>query len=68
MSKILVDVMPTKAKECPFAEYISMTSKNSCRLMSGMYSRCSLECSDACEKLREIEKSCTLSELLKEFE
>ena len=48
MSKILVDVMPTKAKECPFAEYIAMTSKNSCRLKTGMYSRCSLECGDTC--------------------
>lgn len=51
VSKILVDVMPMKAEECPFAEYIGMTSKNACRLKSGMYSRCDLECGKECEKL-----------------
>lgn len=51
MSKILVDVMPITAEQCPFAEYIAMTSKNSCRLKSGMYSRCDLECERVCDKL-----------------
>ena len=31
MGKILVDVMPITAEQCPFAEYIAMTSKNACR-------------------------------------
>lgn len=51
MSKILVDVMPKKAKECPFAEYVQMTSKSKCMLQSGLYSRCNLECGDKCNKL-----------------
>ena len=51
MSKILVDVMPKESKECPFVEYIAMTSKNACRLKSGIYSRCDLECGKECKKL-----------------
>lgn len=53
MSKILVDVMPERPEQCPFAEYIAMTSKNTCRLKSSMYSRCNLECGKECDKLKE---------------
>ena len=56
MSKILVDVMPITAEQCPFAEYIAMTSKNACRLKSGMYSRCNLECGKECDKLIDVEE------------
>lgn len=56
MSKILVDVMPITAEQCPFVEYIAMTSKNACRLKSGMYSRCNLECGKECDKLIGVEE------------
>lgn len=56
MSKILVDVMPITAERCPFAEYIAMTSKNACRLKSGMYSRCNLERGKECDKLIDVEE------------
>ena len=56
MSKILVDVMPMTAEQCPFAEYIAMTSKNTCRLKSGMYSRCDLECGKECDRLIDVEE------------
>lgn len=51
MTKILVNEMPEKAKDCPFAEYIGMTSKYKCMLMQGLYSRCSLDCGEECNKL-----------------
>lgn len=41
------------SKMCPFAECIAMTSKNACRLKSGMYSRCNLECGKEYDKLKE---------------
>ena len=56
MTRFLVDVMPKKAEECPFAEYIQMTSKNKCMLQTGMYSRCNLECGKECEKLTDVEE------------
>ena len=52
------------SKICPFAEYIAMTSKNACRLKSGMYSRCNLECGKECDKLKE----CRRFDLLEEKE
>ena len=56
MTRFLVDVMPKKVEECPFAEYIQMTSKNKCMLQTGMYSRCNLECGKECEKLTDVEE------------
>ena len=55
MTRFLVDIMPKKVEECPFAEYIQMTSKNKCMLQTGIYSRCSLECDRECEKLIDVE-------------
>lgn len=62
MTKILVATMPKKPKDCPFAEYIGMTSKNACRLKSGMYSGCDLELDNTCYKLTTIRDSDRLIE------
>lgn len=51
--KIVVDHMPQTAKDCPFADYIAMTSNNKCMLQQGMYSRCDLECGRQCCRLIE---------------
>ena len=51
MTKILVDVMPKKAEECPFAEYIYMDNNHKCTLKSGMYSMCYLDQEITCDKL-----------------
>lgn len=56
MSKILVDTMPTGSKDCPFAEYIQMTSKYKCTFRSGLYSRCFLDCGDKCGYLVSFEE------------
>lgn len=65
MAKVLVDNMPKKPKDCPFAEYIGMTSKYACRLKSGMYSRCDLELIDnTCYKLTTIRDSDRLIECI----
>lgn len=51
-TRILVDFLPRKPEDCPFSEFINMTSKTKCILMKGLYSRCNLECSKKCDKLR----------------
>ena len=53
MTKIIVDNIPLAAENCPFAEFVQMTSKHKCLLKSGMYSRCNLECNEECDKLTE---------------
>ena len=56
MNKIVVDEMPEKAKDCPFSEYIGMTSKYKCMFRQGLYSRCSLNCGEECYKLMAVTK------------
>lgn len=51
MSKIVVDVLPTSGKECPFGELLEMTSKYKCKFQTGMYSRCNLDCGKDCPYL-----------------
>ena len=53
INKIIVDNMPLVAENCPFSEFVQMTSKHKCLLKSGMYSRCNLECNKECDKLTE---------------
>ena len=49
--KVVVTSMPTTSKECPFSEYIGMTSKYKCQFQGGLYSRCNLDCGKECEYL-----------------
>ena len=44
-------LLTEKSEECPFAEYIQMTSKHKCMFQQGMYSRCNLECNMECKFL-----------------
>lgn len=53
MTKIIVDNIPLAAENCPFAEFVQMTSKYKCLLKSGMYSRCKLDCNEECDELTE---------------
>ena len=53
MTKILVDKMPSKAEECPFAEYIEITNKHACAFKGGLYSRCKIEINKECDILKE---------------
>ena len=53
MTKILVDKMPSKAEECPFAEYIEITNKHACAFKEGLYSRCKIEINKECDILKE---------------
>ena len=53
MTKILVDKMPSKAEECPFAEYIEFTNKHTCAFKEGSYSRCKIEINKECDILKE---------------
>lgn len=46
--KVIIDELPTLPKECPFAEYIQLTSKYTCMFKSGMYSRCELDMGKEC--------------------
>lgn len=46
--KILVDELPKKSNECVFSELIHWTSKYTCKLKSGMYSRCHLDLGEEC--------------------
>lgn len=48
---VYVNHLPEKSEECPFAEYIQMTSKHKCMFQQGMYSRCNLECNMECKYL-----------------
>ena len=52
--KIIVTKLPSASKGCIFAEYIGMTSKYKCMFQSGMYSRCKLDCDEACPHLKRI--------------
>ena len=53
MTKILVDKMPSKAEECPFAEYIEITNKHAYAFKGGLYSRCKIEINKECDILKE---------------
>lgn len=50
--KVIVSDLPVKSEDCIFAEYIGMTSKYKCMFQSGMYSRCKLDCGEACPYLK----------------
>ena len=52
MTKILVDKMPSKAEECPFAEYMEITDKHTCAFKDGLYSRCKIEMGKECDILK----------------
>lgn len=49
--KVIVTELPTKSKDCIFAEHIGMTSKYKCMFQSGLYSRCNLDCNEECPYL-----------------
>ena len=52
--KEIVRDLPVKSEDIKFAEYIGMTSKYKCMFQSGMYSRCKLDCDEACPYLKRI--------------
>lgn len=52
MIKILVDRMPSKAEECPFAEYMGIANKHACAFKDGLYSRCKIEMNKECDILK----------------
>ena len=51
--KVVVDKFPKKGEECPFSEYIPMTSRYQCVFQRGLYSRCNLYCGVKCGYLVE---------------